>query len=182
MIIDNTLRYLLLSLMFVVKKITVLLLSCFGIGFIPYVSGILASFFATTIRFFPVQNINEIIFLGIPALIILFLPLNYYFSNKMKGEQKIIVLPKVIGTWLALSSQVIAYTTPWILISLSLFLVLSLSRTKFDNFLIHKTKIWNKLTKDILSGAAALIVLHAVYAGYLIYPFISAYLEKQLQK
>jgi hypothetical protein len=159
-------------------KITIIVLSCFGIGFIPYVSGILASVLASLIIFLPIPIKEEILLISIFIIIIIFIPLNHYFTIKMKGEQRINVLSKVIGTWLVLSSPVIVYSTSWIITSLLLFLVLSYSRTNLDNFLLHKTEIWNKLTKDLLAGAVAFIVLHAFYAGYLIYPFISAFLQK----
>ena len=157
---------------------TIIILSCFGIGFLPYVSGIVASVLASAIIFYPNRINEKIIYILILFCFLIYLPLNLYFSKNMKGEQRINILSKVPGTWLVLCSSVIIYSTTWIIISLLMFLVLSSFPSKFDIFLLHKAKIWNKLTKDLLAGVASYIVLHVIYAGYLIYPYVLAYLGK----
>ena len=156
----------------------ILIISFLGIGFIPYISGILAILISSQVIFLPIAN-QEYFILGCAViLIIVYIPANIIFMGRLKGKEKNNVLPKVMGTILTLSSPVILYSNAWILTAIFVFIVFSHISTVFDKYLNRKTKNWSVLIKDLTAGIATVIVLHVLYAGWLISPYVLAFLGK----
>lgn len=109
---------------------------------------------------------------------LIYIPANKIFVGRMKGKEKNNVMPKAIGELLTLSSPVIVYSIGWILTSIFVFIVFSHSSTAFDGYLKRRTKGWSVLIKDLTAGMVTVIVLHVLYAGWLISPYVLAFLGK----
>ncbi|MBI5324505.1 MAG: hypothetical protein HZB41_04415 [Ignavibacteriae bacterium] len=154
------------------------ILTFFGIGFIPYFSGLFSIVIASLI-FQLLNTEHELIIIGLTIILIgLFIPSNIISIKKINLGRENKVTTKVIGLWITLSSPVIIFSIPWILVSIFVFTVFSYSSTGFDKYLERKMKNWSDLIKDLTAGVAAGIVLHILYSGWLISPYVLAYLWK----
>ena len=158
--------------------IIISIVTFFGIGFIPHISGVLTIILSSLIIILPLSNKDYFIFGITIILIIIYIPSNIVFMSRLKGNEKNNVLPKAIGTLLALSSPVIVYNIVWILTAIFVFIVFSYSSTAFDRYLKIRTKSWSVLIKDLISGIATVIVLQVLYAGWLISPYVLTFLGK----
>ncbi|TAL69708.1 MAG: hypothetical protein EPN82_03570 [Bacteroidetes bacterium] len=161
----------------IIDFFAVIIISFFGIGFIPNVSGVLTTIISALI--FLILNFPDyIIYSLIVISILIYIPANLSQINGIFENKNINVFPKFIGTFFTLSSPVIYYSIEWILVSIFVFTVLSSNRTVFDRYLKTKIKNWSILIKDLTAGVVAGIVLHVLYAGWLISPYVLGYLEK----
>ncbi|MCL5992317.1 MAG: hypothetical protein M1419_09495 [Bacteroidetes bacterium] len=160
------------------EYLIILIISFLGIGFIPYVSGILTLILSSLIIFLPIANKEYFILCCAIILMLIYIPANKIFVGRMKGKEKNNVMPKAIGELLTLSSPVIVYSIGWILTSIFVFIVFSHSSTAFDGYLKRRTKGWSVLIKDLTAGMVTVIVLHVLYAGWLISPYVLAFLGK----
>lgn len=156
----------------------ILFITFFGIGFLPYISGILVIFLSSLICLLQLANEDFIIFYCFVFLTIIYIPANKVFMGRLRGNAKHNVLTKAIGMILTLSSPVIVYNIGWILTAIFVFIVFSHRNTGFDRYLKSRTKSWSVLIKDLTAGLATVIVLHVLYAGWLISPYVLAFLGK----
>ena len=86
------------------EYLIILIISFLGIGFIPYVSGILTLILSSLIIFLPIANKEYFILCCAIILMLIYIPANKIFVGRMKGKEKNNVMPKAIGELLTLSS------------------------------------------------------------------------------
>lgn len=144
----------------------------FGIGYLSKFSEIFVSLTALILCFIPdIQKVAFWLSLSSSA-ILLFL---FKFSDSFRGDNKI-VITKVSGMWLAISSFFFQYSILWLIIG---FIIYNLF-TVLNPFYLKKSNTKNSiiLLYDLLNGLLTMIFLHTIYIGYKILPLAIMFFEK----
>jgi phosphatidylglycerophosphatase A len=152
-------------------RLSIIYSSFFGIGFISKFSDVIASLSAIVLCFIP--DIQKVAFWLAFGSSTIFLILSKFAKNTKRDYN--VVITKVSGMCLGISSFFFQYSVIWLLIGFMIFNLFIILKP----FYIKKINLKNSIILffDIFYGLLTSVVLHILYIGYKILPLAIMFFE-----
>lgn len=153
-------------------KLTFVILSSLGIGFLSRFREIIACFLSTFIVFILPDSLRPLILFFLILLFILFFALTYPLVLKDEKQHNRILVQYQIGIWLSMVSPIMMFTVEWIITALVVYAVLrTIINGRFPQGSIRNGRI-SYLKVDFLSGLITSIFVQIIYSGYNMLDFV----------